>query len=205
MQGYRFEQRKKQRINRILNIAIGVVVLLILVFGAQIFFGSSPSEEAALDQEDPVEEEPERESITDPAEPVEQPEEPAEEREPADQEDEIDEQEIDRDQEQDLEPVPDGEWEPVGTSQTGEFTPDFTQGSTNWNEMERALRYATGLEENMIVWRLENGGSPTRARGVVSAPDSQEQPYEVFIEWVDGRGWMPVDKQQLTTNPYRRG
>lgn len=199
MQGYRFEQRKKQRINRILNIAIGVVVLLILVFGAQIFFGSSPSEEAALDQEDPVEEEPERESITDPAEPVEQPEEPAE------QEDEIDEQEIDSDAERDLEPVPDGEWEPVGTSQTGEFAPDFTQGSTNWNEMERALRYATGLDDNMIVWRLENGGSPTRARGVVSAPDSQEQPYEVFIEWIDGRGWMPVEKQQLTANPYRRG
>lgn len=195
MQGYRFEQRKKQRMNRILNMAIGIVVILILIFGAQILFGSSPSEEVMIESEDDSNEEIQQPSVPDPVQQENQTEEDSDSIDTSETDEEIDEEET--------EPVPDGEWEPIGTSQTGEFSHDFNRSGTNWAEMTQAIQYATGLDENMIIWRLENGGSPTRARGVVSSPDSQDRPYEVYIEWVDGHGWMPVEKQQLSSNPHR--
>ncbi|TWI56310.1 YrrS family protein [Halalkalibacter nanhaiisediminis] len=195
MQGHRFEQRKKQRMNRILNVAIGVVVILILVFGAQIFFGSS-SEDAAVDPEAESEviEDTEQQAVPDPIQPNSSEEEVSEDRIDEDElaNDELNEEEAD----EELEPVPDGEWEPIGTSQSGEFTPNFDSSSTNWAEMTQAIRYATGIED-MVIWRLENGGSPTRARGVVSERNTQDQRFEVYIEWVDGQGWMPVEKREL--------
>ncbi len=196
MQGHRFEQRKKQRMNRILNVAIGVVVILILVFGAQIFFGSS-SEEAVVDPEaeSEVNEDTEQQPVPDPIQPDNRPEEEFEDRIDEDEltEDELNQEEAD----EELEPVPDGEWEPIGTQQTGEFSADFTRDGINWNEMTRAIRYATGFDEDMTIWRLENGGSPTRARGVVSDRNNPDQQVEVYIEWIDGQGWMPVEKREM--------
>lgn len=187
MQGNRFEQRKKQRLNRFLNIAIGLVVLLILVFGVQIILDSSSNQDAIADTSEQEQSElntiPESNDV----------------HEEVIANDEVEEVE---EVEEELEPVPDGEWEPVGTEQTGEFTHDFSRGSRNWTEMETALKQATGLDNNMVIWRLENAG-PTSARGVVSSPDSQSQPYEVIIEWIDGQGWAPVSKNQLSSNPYR--
>ncbi|WP_238457419.1 DUF1510 family protein [Alkalihalophilus pseudofirmus] len=202
VQGTRFEHRKKKRMNTILNIAIGLVVVLIIVFAAQIFLGSSNTEEAALEIDDESEEnvevETEPEATVDPEEVADSPEEaPDEEALEEDEEEEGTE-------EDDLEPVEDGDWEPVGTNQSGEFSHDFTKGGQNWNEMERALRYATGLGDDMIVWRIENGG-PTSVIGTVSGPTEQTTPYQIQLDWVDGQGWMPVSKEQLSQNPYRRG
>ncbi len=201
MEGPRYEQRKKRRINRMLNIAIGVVVVLILIFGAQLIFGGSSSEQASTSKED--EEQAAEHTVPDPIIKDDQGENINDEGEETSEDDMLDDDEQ-PDLNEELEPVPDGEWEPVGTEQAGEFSHNFDRSSANWTEMTRALRYATGLDENMIVWRLENGGSPTTARGVVSAPDQQEQPYEVYIEWIDGQGWKPIEKQQLQENPYRR-
>lgn len=211
MQGPRYEMRKKQRVNRMLNIAIGVVVILIIFFGAQLIFSNS-SEQATSEEEtsdmtpqhtvpDPIENESETVDRQDSRE-----EEQYEENDeivdvPLDEEDEelVDIESL----EDDLEPVPDGEWEPIGTNQTGEFVHNFDRESQNWAEMTLALRYATGLGDDMFIWRLENGGSPTRARGVVSAPNEQDEPYEVFMEWIDGKGWKPVEKNKLPENPYK--
>ncbi|MBP3951365.1 YrrS family protein [Bacillus suaedae] len=196
---YRYKQRKKQRLNTILNIAIVVVIALIGVFAAQIFLGGNNSEvalnEQELETENETNEQAPVDSITDPSE--------SEEETGTDTATNEDIETEEEETEQDQEPVQDGEWEPIGTEQTGEFTPNFSQDSVNWQEMMEALRYATGLDENMIPWRVENGGSPTRVRGVVSDPANQGQPYEVFIEWVDGQGWTPVEKKQLTSNPYQ--
>ncbi|MFC0561877.1 YrrS family protein [Halalkalibacter alkalisediminis] len=197
MQGFRYEQRKKKRLNRVLNVAISIVTILILFFAYQIFFGSPSTEEVTTNE---IVEEEEQELT----ESSEETQETSAEMESEENKPEINEESTEDEviEEEDLEMVPEGEWEPVGTEQT-EFTPNFSSGSTNRLEMEKAIRYATGLDHNMTVWRIENGGSPTRVRGVVSGPDHPGQPYEVYIEWVDGQGWKPVEKRQLTTNPYR--
>ncbi|WP_332633461.1 YrrS family protein [Halalkalibacter flavus] len=196
MQGHRYEQRKKKRVNRILNVAIAIVTILIIVFAVQIFFSSTKSEEASSDNDllDEIEES-ETESIPDPVETqgragVEESEPEIREESGLEEENEWDEEE------QELEPIPEGEWQPVGTSQTGEFTPDFSKNSTNWNEMVMAIQQATGFSD-MEIWWLGNGGSPTRARGEVSDKSNIGERYEVYIEWIDGHGWMPVEKNKV--------
>jgi cytoskeletal protein RodZ len=194
MQGYRYEQRKKKRVNRTLNVAIGIVTILIIVFAVQIFFSSTSSEEVLTEVDQEGEIEKNESEITDSAETNKETDE-SEIGEGYDNEstDESHEEELD---EEELEPVPDGEWEPIGTTQTGEFTPDFNEGSTNWNEMVKAIQYATGFEE-MTIWWLGNGGSQTRARGEVTPKGNPNEKYEVYIEWIDGQGWKPVEKNKL--------
>ncbi|MCL7746911.1 YrrS family protein [Halalkalibacter alkaliphilus] len=192
MQGHRYEQRKKKRVNRILNVAIAIVTILIIVFAVQIFFSSTKSEEVSSENDllDEIEER-ETESIPDPVETSEEESEPEiREENGLEEENEWDEEE------QEHEPIPEGEWQPVGTSQTGEFTPDFSRNSTNWNEMVMAIQQATGFSD-MEIWWLGNGGSPTRARGEVSDKSNIGERYEVYIEWIDGHGWMPVEKNKV--------
>jgi cytoskeletal protein RodZ len=198
MQGFRYEQRKKKRMNRMLNVAISIVTILILFFAYQIFFGT-PSQEVAMED---VSEQTEVNSIPDPIEQNNEAQDEAEEEEKDIANEEAVEIEGIEDDDS-FDNVPDGEWQPIGTDQT-EFTPSFTEGTQNRNEMEKAIRYATGIsQDNMILWRIENGGSPTRVRGVISDKVNTNQPYEVYIEWIDGQGWMPVEKTQLSSNPYR--
>ncbi|MBM7691859.1 hypothetical protein JOC77_001269 [Peribacillus deserti] len=91
-------------------------------------------------------------------------------------------------------------WKPVGTTQQGEHTATYDQGSVDWSEMEKALAYGAKIAPaNLTVWWLENGGSPNSAVGTVSAKDN-DQAYRVHIEWVNGQGWKPVKVQELKVN-----
>lgn len=216
MRGPRFEQRKRQRVNTILNIAITVVVVLILFFAAQLFIGSDDTEEVVLMDEDDVESteeeeiEAEREEavVKDTITTIEKENSSIYKKKKDDQnrseENEENEEETDSEFVEIVEGelIPESEWEPIGTTQEV-WVHDFDESGQDWQEMTMALQYATGLGDNMIVWRLENGGAVTRARGVVSAPDEQDKPFEVYIEWIEGEGWKPVERNQLSSNPYK--
>lgn len=192
----RYEQRKKKRVNTSLNIAIGIVVLFIVYFSFQLFFGGNPPEEAAADK-DVTQEEPKGETVE-------------KDKEPnvdyaKNERDEIEEDKAETESEEPIEdePVVDGEWKPIGTSQSEPFVADYTKDSVNWQEMEKALRYAIGTEEKIVIWWLGNGGSPQSAEGVVSDPGNADTPYRVKLEWVTEKGWKPVSVEQLDHNPYR--
>lgn len=95
------------------------------------------------------------------------------------------------------------DWEPVGTTQSGEHTAVFDQNSADWQEMILAYSYATGIDKNnMTVWWNENGGAPNTALGTVSQKGS-DQTYRVLIQWVDGQGWKPVKVEELIQNDKR--
>ncbi|MCM2676572.1 DUF1510 family protein [Alkalicoccobacillus plakortidis] len=220
----RYETRRRKKMSRFLNIAIGVVVLLILGVGAQILLsgddepantasqeetdndtsggtssGSGISDPASTNEDDEAVEEDEDDSTTTADGRVEDDEDQATE-----DDDQAEEDDANEDADNEEESQEDGEWEPVGTEQTGEFTPNFDQGSQNWNEMVAALQSATGISSSdMTLWRLENGGSPTAAVGTLSDSDSMSNPYRVRIEWQDGQGWQAVSSEQLDSNPYR--
>lgn len=90
-------------------------------------------------------------------------------------------------------------WEPIGTEQSGEHVSVYKRNSVDWKEKEQALIYATGISaENMIIWKLKNGGSPQKSIGIISTKDKTEK-YRVFLEWVDNEGWKPVKMDVLTT------
>ncbi|MGY4690416.1 YrrS family protein [Salibacterium sp. K-3] len=94
------------------------------------------------------------------------------------------------------------EWEPIGTEQSGSFSHNFDTDSQNWAEMEAALRYAAGLdEEEAETWRIENGGAPNRAIGYVSTYENRQTPYKVTMEFVEDEGWKPVEVEQADSNP----
>lgn len=90
-------------------------------------------------------------------------------------------------------------WKPVGTVQSGEHTPVYDSSSVDWQEMLKAISYATGLEEsNMTVYWL--GRDKTSGSGSVSTVASKDktQKYNVYLQWVDGEGWKPVKVEELS-------
>lgn len=90
-------------------------------------------------------------------------------------------------------------WKPVGTSQTGQHTSVYSEGHVDWTEKLNAIAYTTGLsQDNMIVWRIQNGGDPQKSIGVVSS-NNKEEKYRVYLQWVDGEGWKPEKMETLKT------
>ncbi|MCM3718980.1 YrrS family protein [Fictibacillus phosphorivorans] len=79
--------------------------------------------------------------------------------------------------------------EPIGTSQTGTHTSSYEKGSVDWNEKLKAIRLATGLDENMTVWKIANGGGPQKSVAEVSPDGKPGERYTVNLEWVDQKGW----------------
>ncbi|MBH0170118.1 YrrS family protein [Fictibacillus sp. 18YEL24] len=86
--------------------------------------------------------------------------------------------------------------EPIGTSQTGPHTSSYDEGSVDWNEKLKAIRLATGLDENMTVWKIANGGGPQKSVAEVSPNKQPNEKYTVNLEWVDEKGWMVTSVQK---------
>jgi cytoskeletal protein RodZ len=89
-------------------------------------------------------------------------------------------------------------WEPVGTSQSGSHTTAYDSKSVDWQEMLNAITYATGLDpSNMTVYWLGRDKTTTDASiGTVASKDKQQK-YNVYIKWVDGKGWMPTKVEEI--------
>ncbi|WYP27858.1 DUF1510 family protein [Alkalihalobacillus sp. FSL W8-0930] len=230
MVGNRYETRRRKKMSRILNIAIGVVIALILIVGVSIFLNGNNDETANQGQENTTGNDSNQTGsgsagIKDPASPDSNDDATAsddeeenqdsvadgrteDEDDDANAQDDEDTEEATEDEDREEDGQEDEEQEPLGTEQTGDFKPDFTQGSQNWNEMVAAVGSPQGLsgESEMTLWRLENGGSPTSAVGTFSDKNDQgsySNPYRVRIEWQDGQGWQVVSTEQLSSNPYR--
>lgn len=96
-----------------------------------------------------------------------------------------------------IETVIDSSWSPIGTTQTGEHVSLYDGTSADWNEKKQALAYAVGFsEESLNFKRVKNGGSAQKSVGILSTKNGEEK-YRVFIEWVDGQGWKPVQVDVL--------
>ncbi|AOV07931.1 YrrS family protein [Sporosarcina ureilytica] len=199
--------RKKKRKDKILNVLIAAVVVAIVITSSIIFLGGDKEQS-------------DKEDVKNNEEIVEQnkDDEVSKEEDPSLHDEEVEEENVDIiDEDTELEEVEDVEitvdpndpivsqsivnpaWEPIGTEQTGEHASVYKRDSIDWIEKERALTYATGLSaDNMIIWKLKNGGSPQKSIGIVSSKDKTEK-YQVFLEWVDNEGWKPVKMDVLTT------
>ncbi|PIC65458.1 hypothetical protein CSV79_02220 [Sporosarcina sp. P13] len=212
---------KTTSVNKTLNILIGVVVLLILVVGITFVLGDDKEEanvnqQTGVQQAEQAEQAPiepifveENEAAEDLAS--------SEEQKHAKAEDEAVESETPAEKpvveetqpvvEPEPEPKPEPEptkkdpekksvvdpnWKPVGTKQTGQHVSKYDGTSTDWHEKKKAISYATGkAEKDLIYLRIQNGGSPQKAEGIVTTLDNSKK-YKVYLEWVDGQGWKPV-------------
>lgn len=211
---------KPGKTNKILNALIGLVVVLIVITAGFIFLGedekelanTSKGEETSLENETSENEsdnnsedtEDDTEGLT------------SEEVEPNPEDEEVTEEASEESPEDSATPggtvtstpsndtlvsesIVNTDWKPIGTTQTGKHTSVYEEGHVDWNEKVKALSYTTGLAtDNMIIWRLANGGSPQKSIGIVSSNDKQEK-YRVLLQWVDGEGWKPEKMETLRT------
>jgi cytoskeletal protein RodZ len=195
--GPRFAQRAKRRkINRILNTAIAVVVLLIITVAWNLFSDGGQSSEQAAKPQSKTEVKKEHGEQKVEVEINEQ----QEKDEESEQTDSEEEQEV-------IEtPGPPGSnieteivnpaWQPIGTTQSEPHVTQFKKDSVDWKEMLDAVSYATGLSQSdMIVWFIGNNG-PNKAVATISTKD-KAQYYKVYIEWVENQGWKPTKVQKL--------
>lgn len=212
--------RNRQKSNRILNILIGVVFVLIVFTAVGILTGgndqaadsgneagsgqteggsgpeggSAPAEDGGEDAEEAGGgESDDRETASEKEDP--ETENGGEEAQESDQPGKV----IRTPSDEGIvnETIVDTSWKPIGTEQSGEHVSVYQKGHIDWQEKVKAMSYATGIpESNMIVWYIKNGGGPQKSIGTVSTGDKSEK-YNVHLEWVDGEGWMPVRLDKL--------
>ncbi|MFV8826810.1 YrrS family protein [Alkalihalobacterium sp. APHAB7] len=192
----RYDQRKKRRLNRLLNVAIGIVAILIIYVAVKVFFTPSASEEVIADLEQEQQQEEQQEQSTETEQTIEN------DRDIDSTQEEVENEELREEEEDAEEELSDGEWQPIGTVQSEPFQINFSKDHVNWKEMTHAIQYATGLYDDIIIWRIENGGDSMSAVGTVSDAANKNTPYRVRIEWVTERGWKPVEVIKLSSNPY---
>lgn len=216
--------KKPNSMNKILNALIGLVVVLIVITAGFIFIGNDDEEQAdsKSNTEETASDNESTENDTESAQGTDtesQPEIGSEEITSEDEETEdTPEGEVTKEESSEegsttggsvtstpsddplvSETISNTAWEPVGTSQTGEHVSIYSKDHVDWNEKVKALTYATGLSaDNMIVWRIGNGGSPQKSIGVVSSKNEEEK-YRVYLSWVDGEGWRPEKMETLKT------
>lgn len=89
--------------------------------------------------------------------------------------------------------VPQGPWKPVATQQQSPHHTSYSSGSQDWTEQMQALYEATGLSSSdSTLWWLGRDGSTNQSVGYLSPKNDPNAFYIVHIEWVDQKGWKPV-------------
>ncbi|MBY6035376.1 YrrS family protein [Fictibacillus nanhaiensis] len=190
----RYESRlEKRKQNRFLNIAIGLVVLLIVVVGFNLFSGDEDATTTTAENEQTTSK---SETKDDPS--IEMETEKDEQNNDGKTSDEAKEEaNSEGDQAEDVESEtkgggPEGPWEPVGTSQSEPHQKSYDDQSQDWKEMVQALSYATNIpEDQMTIFWLGNGGGPDLSKGTVSSKVDKVK-YDVQLQWIPEKGWKPT-------------
>lgn len=98
-----------------------------------------------------------------------------------------------------IETIVDTSWEPIGTKQTGYHESKYDGQSLDWHEKKEAIAYATLFDvDDLIFWKIKNGGDEQRSIGIVSTFDEKHK-YRVYLQWEDGKGWKPTKLEVLRT------
>nr|WP_319217371.1 YrrS family protein [uncultured Trichococcus sp.] len=93
-----------------------------------------------------------------------------------------------------------GDWEPIGTTQTGEHVTDYSDGSADRNEIKQAIAAVTGISsDNMIEWWVGNAGDQ---QVTATVSDTQKETIaRVQLNWIDGEGWQVTLVEELNEIP----
>lgn len=185
----RREQRtlKQKKMDRLLNVLIAIVVILIVI-NLFIIFSDQDDKEIAQQQtnENKIEEPIENSSLT-------------KESQTTDTETkEVSQVEISPSDDPLVEElIIDASWQPTPTKQQGEHISSYVEGHVDYEEkIETFLNAVELTEEETIFWSVRNNGSTEKSKAVLSNRDKTKM-YRVSIEWVDDEGWKPVTVERL--------
>ncbi|WP_225743992.1 YrrS family protein [Marinilactibacillus sp. Marseille-P9653] len=207
------KEQPKKSYDKYYYIVVAVLLAILIAIVAYIFFvprnGDSnladpPQTNPELisgnndESADEVEETADSEDAEDPDMDSEQPEQDSEEVTEEDSET-ADVEEVESDDPL-VEEATTGNWSPIGTSQTGEHTTDFSTGSQDRTEISEAVRSVTGLSAgNMTEWWV-GGNGPSQVT-VTASTNDQSEVYRVFLQFVEEEGWQPTRIEKLTAVP----
>ena len=202
-------RRNNHKMDKILNILIGLVSVGIVIALIVIFTTDEPVPEQAEPIEKPIDEQANPEPAPE-TETALKPEQPAKDADIETTEEENVEQSPSTASENTVtdsaqagvkEVWTNEAWTPYPTAQTGAHSSTYEIGHIDYEEKLKAFYSVIPLEQdNSIVWSAKNNGSATTAIAVISSNDKSEV-YQVAIEWLDGEGWLPVQVEVLTTLP----
>jgi cytoskeletal protein RodZ len=227
------QRAKRRKTNIILNSLIAIVILLIIIVSFSIFFsngdheatsGTASNESTQKSDDESIEESQniEKDEVVEDSSSDEETDSESSNSETDADSEESDSEELGSEEMTPTEPesedvvseggsdpnvkktITNPDWQPVGTSQTGEHATVYDSNSTDWKEMEKAISYATGIDSsNMTIWFLgRNNESGSQSVSTVSSKDNSIT-FRVVIEWIDGQGWKPIQVEELIENDRR--
>lgn len=89
-----------------------------------------------------------------------------------------------------------GNWEPIGTVQTGEHITNFNNGSVDRIEIEKASSNVTGIPvDEMFVGWVGNDGHQ-KVFTIISNQDRDEF-YKLYLTWIDEEGWQVTKVEKI--------
>ncbi len=197
-------RRKKRKNNRNLMIFLALVFLFLTILLSLIVLNKnvdSEVEQEEATQEEVTEDETESDKDTN------ENDEDEDKEEENDKDDENEEESSDSVEELDPDEIEDsnvekavvGEWSPIGTSQKGSHTTNYSNGSQDRIEIKKAVSAVTKIDEgNMIEWRVENGDDQNVIATV--SDDNETEYYRVYLTWVDDQGWQVNKLEDLKQN-----
>ncbi|MGG2064297.1 YrrS family protein [Bacillus sp. S14(2024)] len=204
MAGTRFQQKQqRRRQNGVLNIAIGIVLLAVIIVAYQLFFTSDKTEQvASSDKKVTQQTEKEKEAAAkkkEDAKAAEQKKKDEEAKKKAEEEAKAKENEkvsAEKTIATATEAYTKPAWKPVGTEQGQSPAMTFQKGSTDWNEMIKAIAYATDIPADQLVLNRIGNNGKQKAYGKVTDKQTGKK-YQVNIDWVENEGWKPTLVQTL--------
>lgn len=196
---------KRRKTNIILNTLIAIVIILILLVGGSIFFGGNDTEQAESPPNSEEKEKPSGNDGDSGTETDQANEEELDEEEPDENEEESAEWEESESDEPNVEKVLiNPAWKPIGTQQVNGHQSSYNMGTTDWNEKLQAAAYAVDISvDNMTAWWVTGGDDPENQAILTVSEKGSDDTYRVYIEWISGEGWKPVEVKKLIQNDKR--
>lgn len=179
---------KQKKLDRLLNVLIAIVVILIF-FNLYIIFSDQDSKEIAQEQttESNMKKTIEDNSNSD------------KEDKQSDLETEEVRQVITTSSNDPLveELIIDASWQVTPTKQQGPHISSYDEGHIDYEEkIETFLNAVQLTKQETIFWSVRNNGSADTSRAVLSTKDKTKA-YRVSIEWIADEGWKPVKVERL--------
>lgn len=185
----------KSKSDKVLNILIGVVIVLIIIVGYFVltYEGSKPQVKDEAPKQ--VQEKPKAPTAEEKAAAIRK----------ADAKKDITERSTVT-QSESTDPnvemtIVDSAWKPTKTTQTenvGEGHVSAYDGtSVDWQEKVTTLAKVTNIpEEEMKIVRVKNGGTASRTIGIVTSADGAKK-YRVTLQWIADKGWQAEQLEVL--------
>lgn len=200
--------RKRKSQNQTLKLAIGLVAAILAIFLFEFLFGSGDGgrdEEQAFNQSTenessmivrtPESESSSSASSSSQAEESSQSSEESESEESASKEESEETREVAANDPNVIRAF-EGNWAPIGTTQSEPHVTNYNDGSADRIEIKRAVSQATGVPEGDMIENWVGNNGDQKVTATVTQPSSGKI-YKVYLSWIAQQGWQVTRVEEL--------